>query len=284
MMNQSIIKNYLITEQLQPTNISLFVCFMFSAKAPSQLTHLTKHRAEGTAKRPPSQLQKQHSLDDMNSLQTDPPLYSLNSKYSCSADPNQYSSENSSLNKSTAGDQCGRAVKLLDSLDLHSPGSLIIEQTRKRVGEHFMKANIKHTSTLTKRLDQEAVVSSPALAKDSLLLLKPKVYQETMSPKLKKKSLKSKLKSQLHSKSELSRSKPVQARDIPERKRKLSTKNSEPTFGSSPHMHESYSRSPRPLIFTTGQLQAEAERQPSYENTKLTVMELGSDSGDEIMV
>lgn len=265
---------------------------MSSAKAPSQLTHLTKHRAEVTAKRPPSQihfLQKQHSLDDMNSLlQTDPTLYSLNSKHSCSAEPNQYSSDNSALNKSTAGDQRGRAEQLLDSLDLHSPGSLIIQQTRKKVGEHFKKANIKHTSTLTKRLDHEDVMSSQTLsttlAKDSLLLLKPKVYQESQSPKLKMRSSKSKLKSQFPSNSELNRSKPVQARDIPERKRKLSIKDSQASLGSSPHIQELYSRPPHPLIFTTNKLQAEAERLPSYENTKLTVMDIGSDSDDEIMV
>ncbi|XP_053405798.1 unconventional myosin-IXAb-like isoform X4 [Mercenaria mercenaria] len=253
--------------------------FETPAKAPTQLKHLTKHRVEVPGKRrPPTQLFKQRSMDDMDTLEKETSEQFLNGKHSCSTEDNTYMFKYSSSNKSTVNQ--GERRQLLDSLDLHSPDSRSIDQTRKKVGEHFKKVKGKQTSALSKQLresDQIVVSSetlSTAIAKDSLYLLKPKLYQDALSPKLKTKSPKSHLYSQVPSKTDLSRSKPVQ-----EKKRKSPGKDYDVLVGTSPQHQMQLSS--RPLRLTSGH--ANPERMSSYDNTNLSVME-NSDPEDEIMV
>lgn len=260
---------------------------------------MTKHRAEVPVKRPPSRLQKQLSLDNMEKLHKQLSLdniekLDMETSLKIINGKNSFSTEDNTLIAKTSEptqfyENRDERRQLLDSLDLQSRGSRTIEHTRKKVGEYFKKSNLKNASTQGKlaRESVNTIVSSEnlsnAIAKDSLLLIKPKALPESFSPKLKTKVSKSHLKKgQEPSKSDLVRSKPVQTCNIYERERKIPQKHSDVAAGVSPRGQMPTELSSRPLRLTAAQVNS--ERLSSYENTSLSVMEIGSDSEDEIMV
>jgi hypothetical protein len=231
---------------------------------------LTKHRVEVPVnRRPPKQLFKQRSMDDMDKLDKETLLQLQNGTHSCSTENNTSVSKYSSAEKTS--NFSGKQRQLLDSLDLHSPDSQTVKNTRKKVGEYFKNVKRKNDREPEQAVRSSETLSS-AIAKDSLLLLKPKVYQDALSPKLKAKLSKSQIQSSAPSKSDIHRYKPNQLAD---KRRKSPRKDLDMPHGVSPQ--------PRPLQLISAHGSHEGLRLSSYDNTNLSVMEQ-SDSDDEIMV
>ena len=251
-------------------NILIFFSRIFAARAPTQLTHLTKHRVEvpGT-RRPPKQLFKQRSMDDMEKIEQETSLEFQNGSHSASTENNSYLLKYSSMGKTT--DISGEQRQLLDSLDLHSPDSQTVKNTRKKVGEYFKKVKRMQDREPEQTVKSSETLSS-AIAKDSLVLLKPKVYHETLSPKLRAKLPKSQTKSPVSGKSDIHRYKPNLLHD---KGRKSPRKDLDMPHGMSPQ--------PRPLQLISGHGSQEMLRLSSYDNTSMSVMDQ-SDTDDEIMV
>lgn len=229
-------------------------------------------------RRPPSHVIKQRSLDDLDQLSLSP----LYGKHLSDADPSQYNSDDSSLNKQLPNKEERQTRQLLESLDLQTPTvPRTREMTLKKVGEHFKK----HTSALTRKLKEsdKVVRRTPGPGKDSLTLLKPKSYQEALSPKLKLKRPKSEFVGQYATKFESAEIKISQAGDAFDKRRKVPKKYSDVVLGSSPLVQLSLSRSPPRPLLPSGQV-PEKDRFMPYDKTNLSVLDNGSDSEDEIMV
>lgn len=252
------------------------------AKAPNQLTHLTKHRTDAPQRWPPSNVIKQRSLDDLENLKSHPFLSPLTSKNPSLQETTQYASDSSTLNKKVENKDQDKTA-LLESLDLHTP---VRERVFKKVGEHFKKSNVKYTSVLSKKIKDgdRAIPLTPAhittVSRDSLTLMKPKSYQEALSPKIKRP------KSEFYRlpKSKLAEMPTKQSDAIPvcDVKRKLPLREFENKESMSPEQATGFRLSPRPIMSPGHVL--EKARFTVYSSPNLSVLDAGSDSDEEIMV
>lgn len=245
--------------------IYINLLFLFSAKTPSQLTHMTKKQANVPSKQPITKkhLPKQSSLDDIENLE------STKMDYNNLCPPDETLSYDSDNSRSPSL----RNMRARKQLPLDSDDS-----TRKKVGKHFKKTGSRNSSALSKRLEEAgsmenvSVGHDTTIAIDSVLLRKPKRYEPDKHPlKHKKKHFYSHVKNSPPGPSEF-----ISNKDSPASAAQRVRKNSLPDIR--------FSTSPSKNTSGSSQKYEVSPTRTNIDNSKLTLSERNSDSENEIMV